>query len=254
MGVRFYGPDRASASGRYRHCMPAEWLYSHGWLKGNSVVVCMKHDWPEDPLIGAKSYIFDICDPHLDNPHYQKHIAEADVVTCNSEAMAELIPRDTVVIPDPIEYPPQDAHYAQSLLWYGHKSNLKSLWNVLPSLPNLPLDVISNDPRTTQWTWEGMPAAFHQAGCVIIPDPKPTASANRLIEAVNNGCFVVANPVRSYEEFPDMYLGDIGEGVRWYLEHPEEALERVRRCQTYIQKFSMDQIGPRWEAVIRGAH
>ena len=110
-----------------------------------------------------------------------------------------------------------------------------------------------DDEKVTPWSPENMQRALKEAGIVVIPVGKKRAkSANRLITAINGGCFVVAEDMPCHDEFKSFcWIGDIGEGLRWALDNPEAAKERTRRGQEHIDKrFSMDAIGPLWRDAI----
>lgn len=262
--ITFIGPDESTASGRYRNIMPFRWLHERGWREGNDLLIVSKHAWSIDFTAGFARYIFDVCDDHFHTEwrdHYVTHCKKAARVICNSNEMKRVIHRETgvdaIVIPDPYEYPRAEPHTG-GYLFYGRKWNLPPLWRVLPLLPPGALEVVADldDPQVTPWSHKNMRRAFRDAGIVLIPATERKAkSANRLIEAINNGCFVCAEPIPAHEEFrPYAWVGDIPTGVTWALSHPEEAMERTRKGQAYIdQHYSMDAIGPRWEAAIRGA-
>lgn len=259
--IGFFGPTDKVASGRYRNIMPFTWLMNNGWEPGHDVLVCMKHEWPYDPTTGYKKYIYDVCDDHFTTgyrEHYLKHCEQADLVTCNSKVMRDIIEQHTGrvarVIPDPVEFETQDPHYSKSFLCFGNKWNI----NLLKKVPNLHkalgdyyLQVISEPfaDFVTPYSEESIKAGFDRAGAVIIPVGKRIAkSANRLIESINAGCFVICNPMPAYDEFKRFaYVGDIAKGIEWYLNNPEEALSMVSEGQKYIQeRYTMNQIGPMW--------
>lgn len=261
--VNFIGPMDTVASGRLRATLPAKWLYANGYERGSDLVVLSKHCWPEDFTQGYDKYIFDVCDDHFETAfadHYKLHCANAAAVTCNSEAMAVRIKdftgRDAFVIPDPFELERKPPHLGD-LLWFGAKWNVDALLRVLPDLPNLPLEVVSEpfNKMVTPWSLESLSHAMSTAGIVLIPvGDKKTKSANRMIEAINGGCFVVAEEMPAHYEFaPFTWIGEIGDGVRWALDNPDEVLGSIAAGQDYIDKhYSMDAIGPMWASVIDG--
>ena len=262
MPVNFIGGQREIASGRYRTLMPANWLYANGFTPGTEVLVIGKHNWPEGIEKGYKSTIFDVCDDHFDGKwrnHYLKWCNEADSVVCNSEEMRRIIlertGRAATVIPDPVEGQRMAPHLNEKLLWFGNKWNFKAVQRVIPSLEGYELEVVSEpfDDKVTPWSPENMRIALDRAGIVIIPASKGTAkSGNRLITALQAGCFVVAEDLPAYREF-DAYawIGNIREGYDWALSNRDTALKMIYKGQDFIQNnFSMNKIGPMWARVI----
>lgn len=259
--ISFFGPSEKLASGRYRNAIPSKWLFENGWEYGKDVLICMKHNWPTNPLIGFKKYIFDVCDDHFDDEykdHYLKHCKEADLVTCNSDMMKSIIKertgREATVIPDPIEFETKKPHYSKTFLCFGYRWNVSLLTtkaNVIDSLGSYPLQIISEpfSKFVTPYSLENIQKGFEDAGAVLIPVGKKIAkSANRLIESINAGCFVIANEMPAYDEFKDYaYIGDLAEGIQWYLRNKDEALSRIERGQAYIKdRYTINQIGPMW--------
>jgi hypothetical protein len=109
----------------------------------------------------------------------------------------------------------------------------------------------------TPYSEENMRMCFEWQPIVIIPvmPNKPAKSANRLIRAVQAGCFVVAEPHPSHEEFKDLvWIGNIYEGVIWAWENEREAMEKVVKAQDYInENYSMNRIGELWKKAISQA-
>ncbi len=166
------------------------------------------------------------------------------------------------------------------LLWFGHMTNARSILEVLPELRALArevpilLECVSGPgsglqsqvtrPREsgsaalriifTPWSLEYMGAALQACDAVILPqasdDPKKRAkSSNRLVDAVHAGRFVVAHPIPSYQDFARFaWVGNsIGDGLRWLLGHPREALRRLEAGQAYIARHhSMDALAESW--------
>jgi len=64
-----------------------------------------------------------------------------------------------------------------------------------------------------------------------------TKSANRLIDSLMSGKFVITTALASYEEFaPYTWQADYIEGIKWALAHPEETLERIRQGQKHTEE------------------
>ena len=238
--------DKTIASWRYRAQIPSE-----GWATLN--------DFTADTLIFAKPeanelmhmarakargawVVVDFCDDHFDWVHYKEALRLADAVTCPTEAMAQIIKkhgRDAMVIADPYEYPEAKPHYnGVNLLWYGHGVNKKSLERIMPDLENYPLRVVSNFGGTIPWSHETMLEEFARADIVIIPKTEEYKSPNRAIEAIRQGCFVVAEPQSSLKNFP-IWLGDIKEGIEWTKQ------QNVNELISKAQKFVMEKYTPK---------
>ena len=240
---RSFGPGLASS--RYRALIPQSFI-----PKGNEWLVIGKHGWDWDTETkGFKRVCFDVCDDHFDNVQsYAVNCKRADLVTCNSLEMARVIKEktgiDAVCIPDPYEQPEKTPRVNDNLLWFGHASNIADLvpWCDLPNL-----EVVSNIEGVTQWSPENIDAAFDRAGLVIIPTGKSMAkSGNRAIESLRRGLFVIAGYLPAYSDL-GIYVGNIGDGVKWALSHQDEVLSRIKRSQAYIrEEYSPEKIGKQW--------
>ena len=239
--------DKTIASWRYRAQIPSE-----GWATLN--------DFTADTLIFAKPeanelmhmarakargawVVVDFCDDHFDWVHYKEALRLADAVTCPTEAMAQIIKkhgRDAMVIADPYEYPEAKPHYnGVNLLWYGHGVNKKSLERIMPDLENYPLRVVSNFGGTIPWSHETMLEEFARADIVIIPKTEEYKSPNRAIEAIRQGCFVVAEPQPSLKDFP-IWLGNIKKGIEWTKQ--QNVNELISKAQKFVTELYTPKI------------
>jgi hypothetical protein len=257
---RLYKPHLASA--RYRGYIPHRELTKIGFKPGNDWLVVSKHNWEwNDTTSGYGRICFDVCDDHFSvsskwSLHYRTGIDAADLVTCNSPAMAALIRqetgRDAVVIPDPYEQPEHSPRVGENLLWFGHRSNLEDV-EPYAGLPRL--TVVSNveHPKIIEWSPEAMNDAFNRAGLVIIPTGRSMAkSGNRAIESIRRGLFVIAGHLPAYEDL-GIYTGDIEGGIDWALNHQDEVLRRIKASQAYIRsEYSPERIGKLWAAALCG--
>ena len=237
------------ASSRLRAIIPRNELAKLGVKYGKDVIVYGKSFIKMDELKPYGKRVFDVCDDHFGKSHdayYREHIAKADLVTCNSNTMAEIIRQETgriaTVIPDPYESEEQPADAGEGVLWFGHETNLVDLD---PSLDLKP-EILTG----SNWSREKQLAALKACGCVIIPTGKSMAkSANRMIESVRNGRFVVAGELPAHDEFAGwMWVGkDLHEGVEWFNRYRTEAIEEVKSCQNYIREhYSPERIGRLW--------
>ena len=248
MQVTFAGLNHDIASSRLRAFIPQDELLKYGIVKGRDILVYGKHVVGMEIAKRFRLRVYDICDDHFHTIHeiyYRLHAKEADLITVNSEAMREIVLRETgreaTVIPDPYESVEVKAGMGEGTLWFGHESNLKTI----ESYRDL-IDVVLTHP---EWTREKQIQAIKECAFVLLPtDERKGKSANRLIEAIINGRFVIAGELPAHDEFkPWMWIGDIREGLEWAQNNRNECVERVRRCQDYIRdKFSPETIGKLW--------
>jgi hypothetical protein len=198
----------------------------------------------------------DFCDNHFDWMHNKEFLRLADVVTCPTEAMAAIIKelgRDAVVIPDPYEYPEVKPHCdGICLVWYGHASNKESLDRVLPEIAEYPLRVISNFEGSIPWSFERMFDEFREADIVILPATEKHKSANRAVEAIRQGCYVVAEPHPAIMDIPGIWIGNIKEGIEWARQHPRQARQHTSMAQRYVaEKYSPKILASAWRKAIQ---
>jgi hypothetical protein len=158
--------------------------------------------------------------------------------------------KDAIVIPDPYDYPEMPPHYdGVNLLWYGHHVNRDSLKRILPEIEGYPLRVVSNFDGAIPWSNETMLEEFARADIVVIPATAPYKSANRAIEAIRQGCFVVAEPHSSLEGFP-IYIGNIKEGIEWTTK--QNMNELISKAQKFVrEEFSPQTLIDKWKTVTR---
>lgn len=156
------------------------------------------------------------------------------------------------VVPDPYEFPLKEPHCnGVKLLWFGHGANYPSLERILPELSDYPLRVVSNRPDTIQWSMDIMPSEFARADIVIIPATAEYKSPNRALEAVRQGCFVVAEPHPSLDEIPGIWIGNIKEGIEWARQNPQLARERTYQAQVYSEHFAPERVGNAWRSLLK---
>jgi len=256
------------ASYRYRAKVPVD------ALQWDCKVDARLNDWTADCLVFAKpnplefqkaieakekgkGVIVDFCDDHFRRFAHYAHFARlADAVTCPTEAMRRLIWAytciESTVIPDPYEYPLVSPHCnGVKLLWFGHAVNYPSLQRVLPHIAGYPLRVVSNVEGTIPWSKEIMLCEFLEADIVILPATALYKSPNRCIEAVRQGCFVVAEPHPALDGFPGIWIGNIKEGIEWARQNPAEARERTAEAQKYVsQKFAPRTLAYAWKTLL----
>ena len=244
------------ASSRLRAEIPQQELAKQGIKLGTDVIIYGKHLLTQKHLKPFKRRIFDICDNHFRHEmlgtYYKEHAAHADLITVNSDEMAKVVMyevgRVAMVIPDPYESDEQEPGIGAYPFWFGHESNLADLERYLPIQG---LQILTGD----QWSREKQLAMLKECSCVIIPTGKSMAkSANRLIESVRNGRFVIAGELPAHEEFKDlMYIGnDLKNGLEWFKRsNPAEILKRIGTAQTIIRdRYSPGAVSRLWKEAI----
>ncbi len=119
----------------------------------------------------------------------------------------------------------------------------------------------SPDFRVTfsAWTRQCLQSALVQSDLVLLPgdsrDPSRTgASANRLIDAIWAGRYVVASGIPSYWEF--RHAASIGDDIirnlDWALSHRRNLPERIEIGQSIIRKkYLPEAIGHAWWSVLK---
>jgi hypothetical protein len=173
-----------------------------------------------------------------------------------------------------------------NLLWYGGPlRSFESLHKWFPALSSLSrqhpiiLNLVSApfpeilqaaneingsgtpDFRVTfsAWTRQCLQSALLRSDLVLLPgdsrdQSKTGASANRLIDAIWAGRYVVASGIPSYWEF--RHAASIGDDVianmSWALKHPRQVQKRIDVGQSIIrEKYSPEVIGHAWWSVLK---
>lgn len=220
----------------------------------------------------------------------------ADVVVASTQLLAETIQSRTgriaCVIPEPYEGPKGKAKWSPAsdrikLLWFGHWTNLDTIEDVIPNFVEygakcpLSLTVVTTSTidlltkfkqfnqrhrhrlslRFVKWTSGDTWRELDAADIVVIPQKvnertRNAKSANRLIESVWAGRFVIANPVPSYLEFGEWVAlhENICDGLDWSLANQGLIASRIDGAQVHIEEnFSPSMIAGRWECVLLDA-
>jgi hypothetical protein len=246
------GPEMASY--RYRASIPAKILgASLNDLKADTVVFAKPavgdDHWALFARNEGRTVIVDFCDDHFDQQLYQRMLQYADYVTCPTEAMkARIAHPDVTVILDPYEFDEEAPHCnGNKVLWFGHGTNFPTL---LPLLPQIfaPLTVVSNIPLAMPWSLETMVEQFALNDIVILPATADYKSPNRAVEAIRQGCFVVAEPHPALNDFPGIWIGDIPKGIEWASQNPLQANAWTRRAQKWVkERYSPRTLADAWK-------
>jgi len=109
-------------------------------------------------------------------------------------------------------------------------------------------------PWEEETVWEHV----SDAHMVLIPSDlshqgKAVKSANRLVDALHCGRFVIASPVPAYESFDKFaWLGDDPlAGIEWGLAHADEVLEMIRHGQErVVREHSKEAIAHQWAGAL----
>ena len=249
--------NKNAASWRYRAKIPSgDWATLND-LTADTLIFAKPQASELMDMARAKArgawVVVDFCDDHFDWLHYQEALRLADAVTCSTTEMARRIKelgRDATVIADPYEFPEMPPHYAGiNLLWFGHHVNRDSLQRILPDLKGYPLRVVSNFEGAIPWSKETMLEEFARADIVVIPTTASYKSANRAIEAIRQGCFVVAEPHPALKDFP-IYIGNIKEGIEWTKQ--QNMNELISKAQRFVrEEFSPQILIDKWKSATR---
>ena len=166
------------------------------------------------------------------------------------------------------------------LVWYGIPTNWPSLTEWMPQLARLAqeqpwvLTVVSRAGAGIEqfvqgfnsagnagakmvfreWSEAGQWEAVEEADLVLVPanldkQKNTVKTANRLVDALQSGRFVIAVPVPAYQPlFEYAWLGlDPVAGIRWALDNPEKVLDKIQRGQEYVQAHhSIHTIARHW--------
>lgn len=204
--------------------------------------------------------------------------------------------RTSIVMPDPYERPKLAPSFNPigdvKLLWFGGQSSLKflpivELWKRLErEIVNYRYTMISsktdrllnkmlsrqtrgqisginfNKLDMKEWTWELQGQLLTQCDIVLMPvqtdNPRTdTKSANRLIDSLISGKFVITTPLASYKEFaPYTWQDDYIQGITWALQNPEFVINRIKEGQKYVEeKYSATVLSKQFiEAILNATN
>jgi hypothetical protein len=241
-----------AASYRYRASIPAREMGAAINDLTADVLVFAKPQ-PEEVKEIRSGSVVDICDDWFDEyPWYTPMARAADAITCPTEKMAERLKQrgfNATVIPDPYEFAEAEPHYnGNNLLWFGHGMNIDDFLRAKSQIVGYPYRVVSNVPGTIQWSTPVLLNELEKADIVVIPKCAEYKSANRAVEAIRRGCFVVANSHPSLADIPGIWIGDLREGIEWASRNPQEASDWTRRAQNFVScQYSPQRISTAWK-------
>ena len=258
MRVTFLPLAQKLASARLRGTIPQRELKKLGVLPGRDIIVLAKHNWTDKVVQGFDKVVFDVCDDHFHTAHeghYRKWCLKADLVTCNSLEMQDVIHRETgrhaEVIHDPYEQPLRPAKCSRPPLWFGHGLNFGDVFPLIEKVPDLVLVSNVQYPKVIQWSPEVMDRAFERAGIVLIPTgPKRAKSANRAIDSIRRGLYPCTGRMPAYDEL-GLGSDDVLAEMEQRLADPAWTINRVRDLQDLVEfRFSPATIGKEWLRVL----
>ena len=253
MRVTFLPFAQNMASARLRGSIPQRELKKRGINPGADILVASKHGWSEEVTKGFRKIVFDVCDDHFHDhleDHYRKWCIKADMLTCNSLEMQDLLKtetgRDAVIVHDPYEQPLREPKCSRPPLWFGIGANFGDIFPYIPKVPDL--IVVSNlqHPKVIVWTPEVMDRMYNRAGIVLIPVGKKTKSANRAVDSIRRGLYPCTGKMTAYDE---LGLGseDILAEMESRLSEPEKTKQRIRDLQDLVEfRFSPHTIAEQW--------
>lgn len=276
------------ASFRYRIASPGKGLKAlghdvyigHEAFPDAEVVVFSKH-WNRNDYSYAlfckargQRVIFDICDDHTNTTkagHYNNMARVADLITVNSPEMQKVIKdaygRDSEVVADPVVTKP--VPFVQkddfNLCWYGHMANFAGLMEAYNPTSQIPLLLAApmppqNFPETMRVPWvhpyqfEPGIIDFFGENCAaaLLPyrQDKPAKSANRVLEAINVGMYVLTDEIPSNKGIPGLYyLTDSVSRAKTMYEHTD-LTDVMHKAQEHVTKlYSPEVIAKRWEQI-----
>ena len=219
---------------------------------------------------------------------YTRLAKTADIVVASTRAMADAVRahanREATVITDPIEgrrgAPAFGPHLPSlRILWFGNHNNLMSIVDRMAEVRSLAArvalditilttpgagvdtllaDLVRLEPtritgRVVPWSLEGTWTALEECDLVWIPvidgERYSVKSANRLVESVWAGRYVVADAMPTYEPYGDLVAVGTGlvKGVMDALAAPDAVERRIAQAQRRVSKeHSLFEVGLQW--------
>lgn len=211
---------------------------------------------------GSPCPVFDLCDDwfgRAHDAHYRAMCARCHVVV-SSRRLAERVLEETgkvaTYIPEPYELPDGCVKEPSSdplVLWFGHSSNLPTLHKANIPLGTRLLICTNMEGRgVVPYTPQNLQNCLSVCDIVVIPQDKDWKSANRMVESLRAGRFVVASDIPAYRGF-DQYLGDIGEGIAWVRRNSGHITPRIISGRDELPFFSPASVGKMWRDFISAA-
>lgn len=203
--------------------------------------------------------VFDLCDDWFGrehDEHYRRMCSVCSVVVSSrrlGERVLEETGKTATYIPEPYELPEGEVKEPGAnpkVLWFGHSSNLVHLRGL--SIPNLLVCTNAVGKGIVPYSPENLARCLEYCDLVVIPQVKDWKSANRLVESLRAGRFVVASDIPSYRGF-DQYLGDIEEGLDWVRQNAGSITQRIISGRRGLTSFTPEAVGREWSNFISAA-
>jgi hypothetical protein len=139
------------------------------------------------------------------------------------------------------------------LLWIGHAVNKNSVERIMPDIEKYPFCIMSNFSGAVSWSLDKARAALSECDVVLMPATESYKSANRTVDAILMGCFVVAEPHPSLMDIPGIYIGNIKEGLEWLKTQSVQSVnERISLAQNYVmEKYAPKIMTAMWRDLIQ---
>jgi hypothetical protein len=262
------GPHLASY--RLRIDQPAAYLREMGWevvvgpCEPADAHVFSKH-WDYGDQGWARESpcpIFDLCDDWFGrehDSHYRKMCNLCSVVV-SSRRLGEIVLGQTgrlaTYIPEAYELADGVVRAPRNVgspvvLWFGHSSNLPTVQPYF-DIPRLLVCTNATGKGVVPYSPGNLRQCLDYCDLVLIPQEKDWKSANRMVESIRAGRFVVAADIPAYRGF-GAYLGDIREGLEWVKRNDGNIMERIIFGRNAISSFSPEAVGKMWFDFISAA-
>lgn len=204
-----------------------------------------------------------------------------------SQQILQRFQKQAFFIPDPFERPILPVNFdpgpVVKILWFGSQSSAgyvdwPATWKLLQSkIKNYHLDIISSKAARFrektirriekhqyfdidlgkitfhEWNWQLQGQLLQQTDIIILPidithHRTITKSANRVIDSLASGKFVITNRLDSYREFTDyIWTKDLAKGINWALSNKDSVNTMVTNGQEYVKThYSISRISDIW--------
>ena len=244
--------------------------------KNNNIkIITVYDDWSFDKnSIHSQRHQLNFDSINLANLSVVKTSAASEIIYKNTGLIANIIP-DCLWFKS--EKPIAKVNYPFKASWFGMNTNHTTINEILPSLEALNekihLNIITNkfeklqkviesnnyvnlQFKFTVWTPE-FNYDLLKSDLVIIPyssdNIRLVKSANRIVDTMNLGRFVIMSNAEQFSEFKDYcYFGNIADGFKWLKVNQDLALKKTISAQEYIiNNYSNKITVKKWEKLIK---
>ncbi len=161
-----------------------------------------------------------------------------------------------------------------NLLWFGTSSNHDTLFRGLREIEfhkiNSNINVVTNlsseifqnlklekfkylKIKLIPFSEKNLLNAATNSSIIIIPlindHLRLVKSSNRIVDALNFGRFVIKSHTNCHLDLDKYcYVGNLGEGLSWFLNNQDDAIKLVKSGQDFVQtKYSVQAISKKWQ-------